>query len=491
MTTLTLAVATALIVIGVVAAAGTVIDRSRAVAGVAAGAALLMVADSTSLVASPHSRSLAAAAVPLVVALAAITVAGGRLGTWVALAGAVAAGPVRQVLDDPFHDASCRVECDPNPLVLFPHPEAADLVHLVGGVVLLVALVVPTFFRRARGSLLLMVAASATPLAFGSPTHWVWLPAAVSAVVLALDLVGATTLTARLTSGVEAMASTPDPEKAIASAIESPQVVVAYRVDGTTTMVDLHGQPVPEAPPGLTLVDVIGPDGLVAQVRAQISATSGLALARVLQGPVRLALENNRLTAEAAVHAREVQASARRIVERGDESRRRLERDLHDGAQRHVLTLGLAVQSEPDLDPALRHHVGTTVRTVLDQLRQVAHGIHTADLDTAGLAHALRSLAHRSNVPLTIGEMPDATGEDPRAVAVFLMVGEVVAATQGPVAVSVQDDGSAWTVVVETSADDGLPRRATDRFQALGGSIGSARHGAGRRYVGVLPPRVP
>jgi hypothetical protein len=70
------------------------------------------------------------------------------------------------------------------------------------------------------------------------------------------------------------------------------------------------------------------------------------------------------------------------------------------------------------------------------------------------------------------------------------MVDEVVGATQGPVAVSVHDVGSTWHVVVETSAEEGLPPRASDRFQALGGSIASAPHESGRRYVGVLPPKL-
>lgn len=491
MTTLTLAVATALIVIGVAAAAGTVIDRARAIAGVASGAALLIVADSASVVASATLQSLATAAAPLVVALAAIVVVGARLETWIAFGGAVVAGPVRQALDDPFHDTSCRLTCDANPLVLLPNPEAADVVLRLGSTVLLVALVLPALRRGVKGKALLVVAASAVPLGVGPPATWVWLPAAASAVFLAWDLASGTTLTARLTSSVEALAWAPDPEGAIGSALESPQIVVAYHVEGAQSLVDFRGEAVPGAPPGLALINVVGPDGLVAQVQAQVTRTSGRALARVLHGPVRLALENNRLAAEAEVRAREVRASARRIVERGDESRRRLELDLHDGAQRHVLTLGLALQSEPDLDPTLRHEAGTTIRAVLDQLRQLAHGIHTADLDTGGLAHALGNLAHRSRVPLTIGPVPEASGGDPRAVAVFLMVDEVVGAAFGSVMVSVDDDGAAWRVVLETSTDEGLPRRAADRFRALGGSIGSTPQGSGLRYVGLLPPRLP
>ena len=86
-------------------------------------------------------------------------------------------------------------------------------------------------------------------------------------------------------------------------------------------------------------------------------------------GPARLALENSRLAAEAAVRAEELTESAGRLVARAEQSRRSIERDLHDGAQRHVLNLGMAIQADRALPELVRKQAAVTVRSVLDQLR--------------------------------------------------------------------------------------------------------------------------
>ena len=489
MTALALATAAALVFIGVVAAAGTVVPRVRATAAVATGGALLLVADSATLAASPTARSVALAAAPLVLAFAAVTIAGPRFETVAACVGALAAGPLRQLLDDPFHDARCRVYCDVNPLVVAPHPAVADFAHRAGDVAIAVALIA-LVVRSSRGGhrlAFVALALAAVPFLASSGTQWVWLPAAVAVTVLAVDLVSATTLTARLATGVEALAFTADPEIVLGSVLDDDRLSVAYPIDGSPRLVDRDGLPVRPAAPGSVVVDVTGPGGLVAQVRATVTTTSASALTRVLRGPLRLALENTRLAAEAAVRAREVSASARRIVERADDSRRTFERDLHDGAQRHVLTLGLALQAEPGLDHEVRARAEATVRSVLDQLRGVAHGIHAAELDTRGLAHALAGLAHRSPVPLAVEHVPEASGTDPRVVAVYLLVEEVVGRSSGPVTASVHNEGTAWSVLVQATGDNAPSTRAADRFVALGGSLETTLLGPELRYAGVLP----
>ena len=115
-----------------------------------------------------------------------------------------------------------------------------------------------------------------------------------------------------------------------------------------------------------------------------------------------MALENERLLAEAEARLAEVQASRRRIVAAGDAERRRLERDLHDGAQQRLVALSLQLQmirSDIRPDPAQAEQMAASASDELahslQELRELARGIHPAALDH-GLAAALESLAARA-----------------------------------------------------------------------------------------------
>ena len=106
----------------------------------------------------------------------------------------------------------------------------------------------------------------------------------------------------------------------------------------------------------------------------------------------RLALENERLQAELRAQLVELGASRARIVSAGDEERRRLERDLHDGAQQRLLGLGLALQLlREELGPGvngaseLLSEADAELRAALEELRELAHGIHPAILTEQGL----------------------------------------------------------------------------------------------------------
>jgi signal transduction histidine kinase len=117
----------------------------------------------------------------------------------------------------------------------------------------------------------------------------------------------------------------------------------------------------------------------------------------------RLALENARLHAELRAQLSELQASRARIVAAGDAERRRLERDLHDGAQQRLLALGLALQLLKDNqgDPQLVAEAQSELQTALGELRQLARGIHPAILTDQGLPAAVASLVDRSVIPTT------------------------------------------------------------------------------------------
>ena len=113
----------------------------------------------------------------------------------------------------------------------------------------------------------------------------------------------------------------------------------------------------------------------------------------------RLALENERLQAEARAQLEDLRSSRARIIEAGDAERRRLERDLHDGAQQRLVGLSLAlrlVRRELGADRQLVARLDEAeaeLAPAVAELRELAHGIHPAVLSDEGLAAAVEALA--------------------------------------------------------------------------------------------------
>ncbi len=486
MTAALLALATTLVVTGVAAAAGTIIARLRNLAAVAGGVALLTVANGRLLTTSPTERSLAAAAAPLLVALAAVVVAGWRPATALAAAGALVAGPLRQLFDDPFHDPGCLVRCDPNPLAMSPHPGLADLAHLGGSAVLLLSLLAAARTLKPQSLAVAAQALVAVPLTAAAEPSGPLLAASIAALALGFDLLRATTRSARLAGAVAALGSAPDPEVVLAEALGTTSVSLGYPV-GDGLLLDRAGRAMPAPARGQDVVDIVGPQGPVAQLRGRLTAVAPRELVQVLRGPARLALENNRLAAEASLRSQEIRSSAERLVILAERGRRHLERDLHDGAQRHVLTLGLAIQSAPELPDAVRREAASAVRKVLDQLRDVAHGIRPPQLDTGGLGHAWAVLADRSPVPVEVGTVPDNIDRTTAEAAYRLLENTLRTATEAVTATFRLTD-SGCTVTVTAAAGGILRTRTADQFRALGGSLRSEPISSGWRHEGRLPP---
>jgi signal transduction histidine kinase len=127
-----------------------------------------------------------------------------------------------------------------------------------------------------------------------------------------------------------------------------------------------------------------------------------------------MTIENERLHAEVRAQLEEVRASRARIVEFGDAERRRVERNLHDGAQQRLVNLSLALgiaraqvgtASAEQLGAAL-DEAAAELRLAVAELRELARGIHPVILSEAGLGPALTSLAERSPIPVTITGVP-------------------------------------------------------------------------------------
>jgi signal transduction histidine kinase len=186
----------------------------------------------------------------------------------------------------------------------------------------------------------------------------------------------------------------------------------------------------------------------------------------------------------------ELAASRARIVTAGDQARRRIERDLHDGTQQRLVSLVLdlrtAEASVPSKQPALRAQlarVADGLAGALEELRELSRGIHPAILSEGGLAPALKALARRSAVPVELevdvkGRLPE-----PVEVAAYYVVSEALAnaakhahasvaqvearTRAGVLHLSVRDDGVGGAVPGGGSGLVGL----ADRVEALGGTI--------------------
>lgn len=202
----------------------------------------------------------------------------------------------------------------------------------------------------------------------------------------------------------------------------------------------------------------------------------------------------------------EVAASRTRIVAAADEARRRIERDLHDGAQQHLLALALRLRSA-----ATAPHESNEIRTqvtnvaaeltdVIEELREISRGIHPAILSSAGLRPALRALGRRSPIPGHMDVRIDGRLPEPVEVGAYYVVSEMLTnATKHARAsiVEVDAEASGGTLRVRVR-DDGVggadPQRGSglvglkDRIEALGGTFSlHSPPGGGTTVSCVLP----
>ena len=202
-------------------------------------------------------------------------------------------------------------------------------------------------------------------------------------------------------------------------------------------------------------------------------------------------------------------ASRARIVEAGDAERRRLERNLHDGAQQRLVSLSLALRlarsrlsEDPEASATLLAAAGEELATALEELRELARGIHPAILTDRGLAPALEALAARTPVPVNLRAVPAERLPGQVEAAAYYVVSESLAnvakyarASSVDVAV-VCDDGWATVEVcddgvggADAAAGSGL-RGLADRVEALDGHlVVDSPDGAGTRVLARIPCR--
>ena len=143
----------------------------------------------------------------------------------------------------------------------------------------------------------------------------------------------------------------------------------------------------------------------------------------------RLALENERLAAEVRAQLEEVRASRARIVEAADAERRRVERDLHDGAQQRLVALALRLQVAKQDDARRRRPCSTRRRassqTAIGEVRGLARGVHPTILTEAGLRAAVDALAERTPLPVTV-DIPERRFDPTVEATAYFVVAEAL-----------------------------------------------------------------
>jgi signal transduction histidine kinase len=273
---------------------------------------------------------------------------------------------------------------------------------------------------------------------------------------------------------------------ALADALGDPTLALAYWLPESSRYVDALGHPVTVSGAGWTEVDVQG--RRVAAIAHDPALDDEPQLVRAAGAAAALALENQRLEAELRARIEELRASRARLVEAGDAERRRLERDLHDGAQSRLVALTLKLKlarmkvEGSSEAAALLDESSAELQASLDELRELARGIHPAILSDHGLAAAVRALADRAPVPVSVtveeGALPA-----PVETAIYFVVAEALTnvakyAAASSAVVSVRRRGAA--VVVEIADDGGGGadlaggsglRGLADRVAALDGRI--------------------
>ena len=299
-------------------------------------------------------------------------------------------------------------------------------------------------------------------------------------------------------------------QASLREALGDPTLQVARWDPERAAYLDATGTPIPtplDRPDVATVIlEHDGEPMLALAFDPSLRDDPGLVTAAV--AAVRLAAENERLTAEVQAQLAAVRASRARLVGAQDAERRRLERDLHDGAQQRLVSLRVSLgllrrQLGDDADPAVLRELGAAsaeAQAAIDDIRELAGGMHPAILTEGGLGPALETLASRSVVPVTLaldldGRLPPAV----EATAYFVVAealtntakyadarGATVAANvaDGRLRVVVDDDGAGGADIDRGSGLRGLD----DRVAALGGTMTvESAVGRGTRIVVELP----
>jgi signal transduction histidine kinase len=277
---------------------------------------------------------------------------------------------------------------------------------------------------------------------------------------------------------------------ALARALHDPSLRVAYWLPEYESYADSHGQPVQVAPvPGRAVTPIDREGRRIAVLEHDDALLSDPGLLDAVTAAAGFTLENTRLQAELRARLDELRGSRARIIEATQDERRRLERNLHDGAQQRLVALSLELgilEARYGSDPEARAQIAGLRGELADSLadlRELARGLHPAMLSDHGLQVALEGLIARA--PLRVNLHLQLKDRLPKAheVAAYYLVSESltnvakyadataveveIARTNGELVVEVVDDGCGGAT---TSNGSGL-RGLADRVEALDGRL--------------------
>jgi signal transduction histidine kinase len=451
---------------------------------------------------------------PPLAAHAALSYPGGRTGEWVdrvvlgvAHAGTVLVlGLLPALVFDPA-DQGCA-QCPSNLVSVASAPDLVDVLNRAGmylGAAWAIALTVLMVWRLAvsspaarlvRGPVLLpaatylgLVAATYVhaiargTLAIDALDHRLWIAQAA-----ALSAVSIGVLLDRLRAGharsmvAEIVVELGDSlhsgglRDVLATALGDPTLQIAYPIDGGRH-VDANGRPIALAiGPGRAetalvrdcrpMAVLLHRADLLGDPRRVVEVTTG----------ARLALDNERLQAQVRAQLADLRASRARIIDAGDAERRRLERDLHDGAQQRLIALSIGLRllrsRHSDSTPAVVARLDDAdvqLQLAMTQLRELAHGIHPAILTDEGLAAAVESLAEDEGAPVRIRSMPNERLPPAIETAAYLVVADV--ARTGPVRVSAARGNGVLVVEIDARCAPEHLVDLQDRVGALDGRL--------------------
>jgi len=294
---------------------------------------------------------------------------------------------------------------------------------------------------------------------------------------------------------------------ALAASLGDRTLTIAYWLAERGVYVDEHGHPVelPEPASGRSWTAVENGGRRVAAIIHDAELEARPELVHAAATGAVLALENEQLKADLRARLQELKRSRRRIVQASVEARRRLERDLHDGAQQQLVALSLDLQLlrgriADDETRALVDGIAQKLGTALSELRELARGIHPAILTEHGLGPTLEALAARMPLPVELdvrleGRLPPSmetaayfvcvealTNVSRYAHATYAQV--TVTQADGVVRVEIADDGVGGADPANGSGLRGLE----DRLAALDGQLAvDSPGGGGTRLVATIP----
>jgi signal transduction histidine kinase len=217
-----------------------------------------------------------------------------------------------------------------------------------------------------------------------------------------------------------------------------------------------------------------------------------------LAAAAAIAIENERLDAELRAKVEELRESRSRMLRVGLEERRRLERDLHDGAQQRLVSMALNIRlardrlrDDPSVAEGLLDSAGAELDAALAELRELARGIHPAVLSDRGLDAALETLAHRAPLPVELTRVEHERLPEAIELAAYFVVAEAltnVAKYAGATHAKVNVGQVNGRLVVEV-ADDGVGGADPDNGTGLRGLADRLAVIEGRLEVDSPPGR--